>query len=584
MSKQTAFIYMDKAAVISILSIIDYAHPVLTDVYLHTQLSLVPGATRSCEEMSLSDFLEGFGNPALDLILTNKLQGYWWSIECSLPNGVIMIHSLARSAYSYVYIFKFSPVTGVFSKLVPQEVSDMRAYLEGHPNNSRLFPRVAAPRPLDDKQKLRIQLGGGLGLASRSMTNLVNLLPISINKRISASGISTQIHNFGTALSDGLLNRIKHSIVPTLMSWNVHQLQGAAQALTSLPNYTAPNLISQIDENLPPQTPPKTPTRPRRPQFLRSGSSAYLKHPLQMLRNHGSTISIASQAPSSPTVEKKLSLTTPAITLTTPEKETRILKLKATVPHTIPQSRTKTLWQSMENTLSPKRPDPPTFVFWKDVFEHLSFSTELPKEISMLGLEFNKNINQQVANDLSLLLGTITEMYAKMAEGMQLDFIRLKLPQSKKGRRSLQLRKLHSSDQVLEAKPRESFSTAPETAINFDKKNSESSTRPSITETEAFENNDLGSEAGYRDSITLADESEPTEDEIRIQGQMLANGLKPDQNLTLNFKVSELEFSSILMSHDAYIVEAVLAGWFADAGEWYGCSDGYLINREKTAG
>ncbi|KAK6531726.1 hypothetical protein TWF694_002901 [Orbilia ellipsospora] len=547
MTKQNAFIYLDKTAVLSILATVDYVHPVMAELYLHTQLSLVPGATRSCEELTVSDFIDGFTNPSLDPILTNKLENYWWSIECSLPNGVIIIHSLARSTYSHVYIFRFTPVTGVFTKLVPQEVSDMRAYLEANPNDSKFFPKVATPPRLTiDKQSLRFQLGGGFGLASRSMTNLANLLPASVTRKISGSSFQSHTHHFQSSLADSLLGRLKNDLLPNLLKWSGNPIRSV--------NISA--LMSgsrQIDENNPPLT-----LNSKRSSFLRSASSTYLKHPLQMLRqSYGSSTSIISQNPPSSTAEPPI--ITPAIVLTTPERQTRILKLRDSIPKPPTQSRTDQIVETVKSTISFKRPEPPTFVFWKDVFEQISFQTDINRVTGRLTFELETNINQQISDDLNQLLKAVTDMFAKEADGMQLDFIRIKVPDISKKSRSFEARKLHGIRPLLDDKPRESFSTTPE-------KDDENAKEQSRSDT--VDDQDFVSEAGSRESLALTDGDEPTEENIRLQGQLLATGLKLDQQLKLGFETEELEFSSILMSPDTYVVEAVLAGWFAETDEW----------------
>ncbi|EPS45918.1 hypothetical protein H072_102 [Dactylellina haptotyla CBS 200.50] len=547
MAQQTAFVYMDKDAVLSVLATIDYVHPVMTDLYLHTQLSLNPGATRSCEEISVSDFIDRFTNPSLDLILTNKLEGYWWSIECSLPNGVIIIHSLARSMYSHVYIFKFSPVTGVFSNMVPQDISEMRAYVQGHQDGENLFPKLelATPYPLSSKQRLRTQLGGGSSLASRSMSNLANLLPASVTKKISRTSLPSQIHDFGTALSDSVLNGLKNTVLPSLITWSnsTPTQPSAVESIESKP----PSPVKQADENAFP--------RSRRPHFLPRRSS-YLKHPLQKLRHsHDSSSSIASLTPS-PTREATPTITTPAIVLTTPEHETRILKLRDTVPRTYPLSRTRSLLQSMTNLslTSSKRFDTPTFIFWKDVYEHLCFRTDIQPDVERINLELDTNMNQQLASELSRFLAIITEMYAKEADGVQLDFIKMKVPMATKRSGNVEIRKLYGVRELLEARKRDSFSTAPESTVDK-------------IQNPQYDEEFLSSGSQSRNSLALTDD-EPTEEEIKLQGQHLANRLKHDQKMKLGLKVSEVEFSSIIMSQDAYIIEAVLAGWFLNASQW----------------
>ncbi|KAF3924384.1 hypothetical protein AA313_de0203580 [Arthrobotrys entomopaga] len=544
MSKpQKAFIYMDKAAVLSILATVDYVHPVMAELYLHTQLDLVPGATRSCEELSVSDFIDGFTNPSLDPILTNKLQGYWWSIECSLPNGVIIIHSLARSTYSHVYIFKFTPVTGVFTKLVPQEVSDMRAYLEANPNDRMLFPKVAAPpRLTTDKDRLRSQLVGNFGLASRSMTNLANLIP-----KISGSGFSSHFHHFESSLSDGLLGRLKNDLLPSLLSWGGNPIR-----LVNIPALMPGS--KTYNENIPPLTPNSKP-----PGFFRSVSTTYVKQPLQTLfQGHGSSTSVASQNSSPSTADGPI--ITPAIVLITPESDTRILKLRDSVTIPPPQSRTDQVLEAVKSTFSFKRPEAPTFVFWKDVFEQISFQTDVSRVTRRLNFELETNVNQHIRDDLNHLLTAITDMFAKEADGMQIDFIRVKVQDISKKSESSKIHKLHAIRPVVDNKPRESFSTAPET--NTDRIANKGSASV------AAEDKDLVSETGSRESLALTDGDEPTEEEIRLQGQLLATGLRPDQKMKLGFETEELEFSSILMSPDTYIVEAVIAGWFAQTDEW----------------
>lgn len=549
MPRQSAFIYMDKDAVISILTTLDYANPVMMEVYLHTQLSLVAGATRSCEITSLSDFLEGFMDPLLDPILTNKLQQFWWSLECTLPNGVIIIHSLARSSYKHVYIFKFSPVTGVFCKLVPQEVSDMRAYLEHHKDDYQYFPRIPGPLKPSNQQKLRAY---GSSLASRSVSSLSNLLSPSVSRRMSVSSFG-----MGTSFSGSLLNGIKNNIIPTLMSWNgVHYNERPSGGLTSLPNTTTSDLSKHSDENRP------TSSRSRRPSFFRTGSSSYLRHPLQTLRHHGSSFSLI---PSLHPSEDSLATITPTIILTTPEHNNTILKLKAAIPR---DQKDKGFWQSMGESLTPKKPERPTFVFWKDVFDQISFETEISHKTSSFPLELDTNINQQVAENLNRLLTGVTEMYIKDTEGMQLDFIRMKL-HSNEDDQSLDIRMFKGSREPPMLKTKDSFSTilgTPTISTVGDIKDKPLPDPKDTADEQDFD--ELYSESSHG-SIALSDEAEPTEEEIRRQGQMLANNLKPDQKLNLNFDVSELEFSSILLSQDVYLVEAVLAGWFADAAEWY---------------
>ncbi|KAJ6258547.1 hypothetical protein Dda_6591 [Drechslerella dactyloides] len=565
MPKQTAFVYVDKDAVISILTTLEYTHPIFSELYLHTQSSLEPGAIRSCEEMSTADFLEGFMNPALDPILTNKLEGQWWSIECGLPNGVIMIHSLQLSTYSHVFIFKFSPVTGVFSKLVPEEVTEMRAFLEENPNDPKVFPKIPATHILNDSQKLRIQLGNGGSLASRSMTNLANLLPVSLSRKIPSTGFASRVQHVGTAVSEGVLAVIRENILPILMNWNrqnFHTAQRLEADSSSCSNISS-NPPKRIDENQKPETP--QPSQSRRSLFFQNSPRSYLKHPLQMLRQaHSSTVSLASNAPSSSIPDDSEVIKTPTIILTTPERETSILKLSADIPQTVPQMRIKSLWPSI---IGKRGTEPPIFVFWKEVFEQLCFGTSMPSNIKAINMDLDTNLSEQVANDLHRLLAVITEMYVEAADGMQLDFIRMKVP-PKKNTSTVDLRKFYSAQPVVDLKMIESYSTAPETltmnqqpaAAKLEEKTSDSK----VEEESKGSKRALGT--GIRDNLKVP-ECEHEMAEANIE-QSMEPAERFDKQLKLKFGIPELEFSSILLSRDTYIVEAVLAGWFADAAEW----------------
>ncbi|KAK6337825.1 hypothetical protein TWF696_001304 [Orbilia brochopaga] len=577
MLKQTAFIYIDRDAVISILTTLEYTHPILSELYLHTQSSLAMGAPRSCESISISDFLEAFMNPAFDPVLTDKLEGYYWSIECSLPNGVIMVHSLQRTTYSHVYIFKFSPVTGVFSKLVPQEIADMRTYLDQHPNDPKMFPKVPAPQMLSDREKLKAQLGGGTSLASRSMTNLANLLPGSLGRKISGSVIASPTNHVGAFLSEGILACIRDTVVPALLNWNSDQVYASNQLeydLASSSTTTPPEPPKKSNENKAPETPPPS----RRTAFLRSTPNSYGKHALQMLRHaHHSTASLVSKTSSSPVAESPQSVQTPAIILTTPERETRILKLSAAVPQTVPQMRVKKFWPPIGGT----KKEPPTFVFWKDVFEHLCFGTSVPSDIKSVNMDLDTNINQQVANDLHRLLTVITEMYVKVADGMQLDFVRMKIPPQKNAE-PVELRKFYSAQPTIDPQMRDSFSTAPETPLK-DKSVDTSEIEQKLGDVKIDKGIEGSAEtpgADIRDSIT---NSESGPNEFNIQ-EPPGYDCQRDKEVRLAFDIPDLEFSSILMSPDAYIVEAVLAGWFSDAAEWIRHSGSHwrdaLLDRE----
>ncbi|EWC47294.1 hypothetical protein DRE_03413 [Drechslerella stenobrocha 248] len=505
MPKQTAFVYVGKGDIINILSTLDYSHPILSELYLHTQMSLSHGAPRSCEQLSISNFLEGFINPALDPTLTNKLKNYWWSIECSLPSGVMMIHSLQLSTYQGAFILKFSPVTGVFSNLVPPAIADMRLFLVQNPNNPRFFPGVPAPVALTDRQKLRTQLGSGTSLASRSLTNLANLLPSSVTRKFSGPHVQT----LGTALSDGILDGIRNNIVPALTAWNNTRLR-ISQIVTTVPALILSNVPRQVDENQSPQI-----TRSHRPNFLRSGVKSTLKHPLQMLRHAQlSTTSIASRAPSSPTIEPLPPVHTPVIILTTPETETRVLKLGATVPQTTLQSINRPT--SLHSTTVNR--EPPTFVFWGDIFDELVFDTAIPTNMGTVNLELDTNVNEQIKNDLGRLLTAITEMYANVADGMQIDFIRTNIATRNKmpGYNGLQTSR---NTRLAEIKAQGAFRTGPGAAI---------------------------------------------------AGNALKATKQADECLALSFGIPSLELSSVLVSPDTFVVESIIAGWFNDAAEWIG--------------
>ncbi|KAK6513879.1 hypothetical protein TWF506_008310 [Arthrobotrys conoides] len=500
MPQQSAFVYMDKDAVFSILSTLQHLDPDQMEIYLHTQLSLTPGAHRSCQETSISGFLEWFMEPGINIALAIELREYWWSLECTLPNGVIIIHSLAPSMYDNVFIFKFSPVTGVFCKLVPQEVSDMRAYLLNHAHNPKLFSRIPSHYQLSDHAKNRGQEGSGIGFAAKSMTNLAN----TVGRRLSGSSINT--------ISTDLLNGIKNNVIPTLMKWNKIQdtCPNRSSGFTAHPNITSPDISQRGAENRSNSFPA------RRPGFLRSASATYLRHPLQSLRHHGSSVSILSARVS----EESPMITTPCIILTTPEQNTAILKLSASVSKTS-KGKEKGIWQSLSETMTQKKSEAPTFVFWKDVFDQICFEVRISDKTSSCRVELDTNIHNQVTDNLNRLLGGITDMYVKGSGGMQLDFIRMKILSDEEAYQAFNIRMYQPA--------------SPETT------------------------NARGPCGGI---------DEPTAEQIRRQGRALANNLEPDQKLELNLSSEELEFSSVLLSQDTYLVEAVLAAWFADASEW----------------
>ncbi|EGX52981.1 hypothetical protein AOL_s00007g317 [Orbilia oligospora ATCC 24927] len=517
MPQQSSFIYMDKDAVHSILSTLKHLDSDQMEIYLHTQLSLVAGAPRSCQETSVSGFLDWFMEPTVNIALAIELREYWWSLECTLPNGVIIIHSLAPSMYDNVYIFKFSPVTGVFCKLVPQEVSDMRAFLFNHPHNPKFFHRIMSNRQLSDHAKNRGQQSIGMSSAAKSMTNLAN----TVGRRLSGSSINN--------MSTDLLNGIKNNIIPTLMKWNKVQdtCPTSSSRLTAHPNITSPDISQRGAENKPNSFPT------RRPGFLRSASATYIRHPLQTLRHHGSSVSVLSTR----TSEEFHTIKTPCIVLTTPEQNTAILKLSAFVPQGF-KGKEKSFWQSLGETITPKKPETPTFVFWKDVFDQICFDVRHSHKISSYPVELDTNIHNQVTDNLNRLLVGITDMYVKETGGMQLDFIRMKILSDEEAYQAFNVRMYQRSRR---ATGHSAFSDL------FPPRK---------------ENVSLNAE-GPHGGI-----GEPTAEEIRRQGRVLANNTKPDQKVELNLSSEELEFSSVLLSQDTYLVEAVLAAWFADASEW----------------
>ncbi|KAK6339660.1 hypothetical protein TWF718_009055 [Orbilia javanica] len=536
MPQQSAFVYMDNYAVISILSILGQINSDHIEVYLHTQSSLAPGAPGSYDETSISEFRECFMDPTLDPVLTRKLRAYWWSLECTLTNGVIIIHSLSQSLYDNVYIFKFSPVTGVFCKLVPQEISDMRAYLLHHSKeyDPRLFPRVPSIYQANDREKRRNQLGSGMISAAKSMTNLAN----TVGRRFSGSSLST--------MSGSLLDGIKNNIIPTLMDWNALQYKNGNQSspsgFTVHQNITSSNIAQRGAENRPSSFSSK------RPSSFRSTSASYLRHPLQTLRHHSSSVSVLpARIP-----EGCPSTTTPIIILITPEQDTAILKLGASIPK---NPKAKGFWQSVGETIAPKKLETPTFVFWKDVFDQISFETRMSSQVSSYPVELDTDIRRQVADNFNRLLVGVTDMYVKEAGGIQFDFIRMKIPSDEEDYQSFNVRMYHPT----RIPPPVDHPIRPAGDSGM-------ASRRLIFDSEP-ESSNLGSESSHG-SIALSDGAEPTEEEIRRQGQILANNLKPDQKLELTFNSSELEFSSVLLSQDTYLVEAVLAGWFADASEW----------------
>ncbi|RVD87917.1 uncharacterized protein DFL_002120 [Arthrobotrys flagrans] len=518
MPRQSAFIYMDKDAVISVLSTLEQANPVQVKIYLHTQLSPVQRAPRYCDETSISEFLECLMDPMSDPNIGVKLRVYWWSLECTLPNGVIIIHSLSRSLYNNVYIFEFSPVTGVFCKLVPREISEMISYLSSKDYNPEFFPRVPSDYRLSDKEKLRVQLGSG-------MSSLAN----TVGRRLSGFSLNT--------ISGGFIDGVKNNIIPTLMTWNTFQYKhgNPSSGFTVHPNIMSSNTLPRGAENRPSSFPPE------RPGFLRSASATYLRHPLQTLRHHGSSVSVLSTRVS----EDSPMVTTPSIILTTPEQATAILKLSASVPK---NPKGKGFWQSVGETISPKKFETPTFVFWKDVFDQICFQTKLSPGISSHAVELDTNIHRQVADNLNRLLIGVTDMYVKEADGMQLDFVRMKIPPDEEDHQPFNVRMYKGSGKPsgrgASKRAGRSFQFFPAEVEGF---NSESS----------------------HGSIALSEGIEPTAEGNRRQGKMLANNdLKPDQKLELDFDPEELEFSSVPLSQDTYLVEAVLAAWFADASEW----------------
>ncbi|KAK6498856.1 hypothetical protein TWF481_011428 [Arthrobotrys musiformis] len=553
MPRQSVFIYLDRDAVISILSTLEHMDPTKMDIYLHSQVSISQEARGFCHETTVSDFLEAFMDPMLDPTITRRLRTCWWSLECTLPNGVIIIHSLSQSLYDNVFIFKFSPVTGVFCKLVPQEISDMRGYVQNQSKeyNPKLFPRVpAAQKNLSDREKLRAQLASGgsgpMRSAARSMTNLAN----TVGRRLSGSSFNM------TTMSSGILTSLKNSIIPNLMSWNSAPSSSSFSfaGFTTHPNITTAALSSpqKGQENRP------SVFKPKRQPFLRSAPATYIRHPLQTLRHHGSSVSVLSPAPLTSGDSSDI-INTPAIILTTPEETTAILKLRASVPKVI---KGKGFWQSMGETLTPKKFDTPTFVFWKDVFDQISFDTKVPNKASAtFPVELNTNIYHQVADNLDRLLVGLTDMYVKKADGMQLDFIRMKIPSDEEDHQPFNVRMYQSSREA----------SKPETEDPSKPKDLASLMATMMAEPSSAATGEEGEGAeseGSSASTALSDGAEPTEEEVGRQGQMLANNLKPDQKVRLDLQLSELEFSSVLLSQDTYLVEAVLAGWLADASEW----------------
>ncbi|KAF3921261.1 hypothetical protein ABW21_db0206254 [Orbilia brochopaga] len=176
-------------------------------------------------------------------------------------------------------------------------------------------------------------------------------------------------------------------------------------------------------------------------------------------------------------------------------------------------------------------------------------------------MQLDTSINQQVANDLRRLLAIITDMYVKVAEGIQLDFIRMKVPQKELS--AVDLQKFYSAQPITDLK---AISTAPGTIAHekaFEMPELEQKVKNvNIAGESGGSGRALGAE--FRDSFAS---SERGPSEFDTQGST-GHTRKLDTELKLTFNVSDLEFSSILMSQDAYIVEAVLAGWFADAAKW----------------
>ncbi|KAF3938950.1 hypothetical protein ABW19_dt0202058 [Dactylella cylindrospora] len=560
MVKTQAYVYMDKTAVISILNTLEYAHPILSEVFLHTQISTSHNSRLWTQEVPLSDFLEAFIDPTIDPVLSNKLGTYWWTLECALENGSITIHSLSQSTYSHVYIFKFSPITGLFTGLFSWEMENIREYLQGHPNDSTFFPK-ATSMPLSERQKLRTQLTGGLGLASRSMTNLANLLPSPFPKRSFTPGsLATMQLGGGNAAAEGILTRLKDAILPTLQAWNTFSLEGSAFG-NAFFNNSNPDISS-------PNASPKS--RSKRPGFLRSSSGSYLKHPMQMLRHaSGSSVSISLPSESHMTAES-LQMITPAIIVTTPGKETRILKLKETVTLKPIPTKAKGFFKSGGH----RQQGPPTFVFWKDAFEILKFETFVPPHIRNIKLDLDTNVNDQVGIEFKLLLDAINEMYSDSAEGLQLDFARFKAFPIEKERGPIEFRRFQGIHHASSFNANDSLGANPN--IKIAPARADPPTSPGLTQgvikkltLEDFPGpDDIPAGDTDRHSLAFTDDFDADPEEIKGQDQEPSKIFKRDEKLTIGFEVKELEFSSCFVTPDSFAVEAIIAGWFADSARW----------------